>query len=564
MPLRIYKIELDLKVFKDQLEAEGYKSIPVTDRDFELYVKQRERSPSWIRFLQTITVKPLQILNQEASFVLLYFLEGDVYAAAGGQGHHVLEPAVAADFGLEVLSRLVTAPSVRLLRQLAPAGRVLQQETISRGSYSFQVDPGHQTRLVQHVVAQLAPAIIADEFGLEDNGRQTVRLEGRAAFSIRRGITLKEFKQVIKKTRDILRRQPTLELMMSCRTVPRTRWGELNQSLFDQLAAIYDKFLSQGSEVVLDAGWISLSHDDARHLMQCSSFSVSSRTRSAQVNELDLVSVFSLLREWGRDRLPSLGDVHIEGLDDDGNRMFRETLNKLIVAELRSGNETYFRVSSRWFKAREGFVSELDNRLARFIHDEVPWGVGLPDWALTLNDKDEVVTVSEDSYLFDEIPRHYPGSLILHKDFVPITSGNDKAEICDLLDFSSNRPTMVFIKRGVNEGARELARQAVDSIDLMLGEARFREQAQSKIFRGVSNSTNPVFDPRDANVLLAMTDKSRKRRDESLLSKLTSLSKMELVGALELLERYGIPGIGLYEVPHELDNVYGHGTGQSA
>lgn len=551
LPLRIYRIEMDVGVLRNQLQEAGYTRVPVRESKFELYTSLQEREPPWMRFLQQITAEELSIKNRETSYILLYDAGDGMFATTGGQGHHAIEAAAEPDFGLEVLSRLATTPSVRLIRQLAPAGRILQQETISRSSFSFQADPGHVTRLAQHIIAQLSPTMIEQEFGIPDNGRQSVRLEGRAAFSIKRAISLDEFRKISNQLGAILKRTPTLPLMVSCQTVPRADWGELNETLRTKLEEAYEAGADHDEHRPPFLDRITLSHDDGRHLTQCSSFRVLHGARTGTIAELDISYIFALVRDWGRDRFPLAGEAHVEGLDDNGSVVFRKTLNALIVAELSLDGEIYFRVANRWFRARNEFVQELDARLRRFIYQPDGWNPNLPEWRLRIDHKKgRWTTISEDDYLLKDVCKAQPDVTVLHRQFVPITRGYDRAEICDLLDLTASPPTMFFVKRGLNEGARELARQAVDAIDLFLGERQFRERAREEIVAKTSNAGGSHFEPRQARIILAMTDKSLIRQDVPLLERLTSLSKMELVGALEMLDRYGINEIGLYEIPH--------------
>jgi len=544
LTVRIYKLNVPSDVVRTHLLGKGFCEIPCRADVYRLFIRTRPYSPKWVPFLQELTDQELKVQDVETSFVLLRHSVTGLYAVTGGNGNHAIQELVDPGFGLDAAARLIGPNDVKAVRHKSLAGGIDQVETVYKGQHSVSLEPFDyvHVRAMRYVLGTTEANELAKQLGLASSNNRLVRVEGRYSFSVRKGLTIDEFEAMIERIDTLLQKQALIPMMKGCIEVDKKHAKELDQLLVQEIAGQYQAYL-RDPELISSSPEISFSYVDARQFVASASYKISAEGHSKEVDLLDVDALFHLLREWEYDKIhpKRFLSIRVEGLDDDGNRTFETSLSKLVSAELLHEGNTYFRADGRWFLATASFVQNLELRLREFLL--LDDGFVLPSWPVA-----DGKPVHEDHYLTSDRfgdPHYY----VLHRKHVIITYGNDRAEVCDLLDRRSGHTTFIFVKRGVAGPVRELARQAYDSVYLLIRDSTFRQRAQEKIDELGGGWSLSTLTPGQIDVVLAVVDILRGRSAKPLLERMTTLAKMELVYALEQLRGLGVRSARVYEIP---------------
>lgn len=540
--LRVYKLALPVDELRRQLEERSYNPVPVDREGFELFVKTAVKEPKWLPVLKELATSLPDLENREASFVLLRFTDGGTYVLTGGSGHFVVQPFIDGDFGLEIACRLIPPYRVKLLTAKNPAGRIEQEESIYRGYYNYKADASNWSKVIKHLLGAVEGDDLQSGLGLPVERDKQVRIEGTAGFAIKKALTLDEIETVIAHLDDVMKREPLISPMKGFVEASKDIRANLRDELSRAIRTEYEAYLREPDTYASTA--LSLSYRDARQLVLASTFNLRlGRSAVSSVESLDIPTLFHELNEhgWTVEDLSRFERIRVEGLDDDGNILFDCPLRDLLVAELTYNNQVYVLVDNRWFLAQRTFIERLDNQLGTVVvTDQSFW---LPEWP-TNGGK----PVSEDEYLLKGPVTTCNGLCVLHRKHVVVTDPRDKAEICDILDTRHDHPRLVFVKRGIAAQVRELARQAVDSFELLLAHEDFRRRAFSKVAQHCGNATGKSDVSRWGAILAVVDHVPQRLPGQPLSVRMTTLAKMEVVKAIQELRGHGLSPVFLYEI----------------
>lgn len=534
----VYKIDTQLELVIDHLKTNRYQEIPNERRGYRLFVAAIDTTPKWASFLNGITKEQLEFKNVSASFVLIRVVgPAEAYAVTGGFGTYAIQPFIDRDFGLDVLSRLINPDKIKSLRQQAISGNVIQEELVYKRTYTYHTDPLSWLKLPRQILGEVEKDDFSTELGLERNDRRPIRLESRRGFSIRRSLSIDELDTLLDHLQRIKSRPRRLELLKGCEEVSPGLRKELEDVLTEHVSSLYERYLEDPDN--FEDNSVFLASDDAHQWLLCTRFTISLGSRTHVSEQLELTDLLNAFREWEMSSLPDLSKIEVHGYDEDGRQQIHGRLTEFIMAEIPHRNQPHIFMDRRWFRVRYSFSEHLDEIIRPFLAAESDYS--LHPWPAS-----EKGPITEDRYI-EEILKQDTRLVVFHKN--PVYTRSGRAEMCDIYDMRNERPCLVFIKRGITSKSRELSRQAVDSVLLLLSDPEFQNEAVEKLrAQGIEVTDRFAFN--ECGVVLAVVDE-KDGPTNPLLERMRIISKIEFAFALQTLKSRTGGLVYLYEIPKE-------------
>lgn len=531
------------------LPALGYGEIALSDgiHGARLFLNPNTtRPPKWLATLKGAARNPEdlgRITNRTASFALLIEIGTAWYAACGGLGSHHIKEFFKPEFGLDVLTRLVSPGKIKAKRQKVLLSEVKQVMEVYRGKYDFSLDPTNWGRLTRELIATGPPEELSRVLGIPLRGRRAVTLEGKDGFQVHRAMTVTEAIRAAESFEAILAEQPRISIMRGCKPVEKK---QRTQALFRHLTTVLQgEFESFKTD---PTGWIEhdigLSYSDVMELLRCEQFTIRIGRRSGEpCDSMELVDLFFELHRRG---IPNLIDSHltgirVSGVDEEGGQRIDAKLGNLLHGEIRFAGKLYFVSDGRWYELQNEFLDEVDGQFRAEVdrsRSELD-GFNMPAWSPPTGR-----AVSEDRFI--DAVCEQTGFYKFHTHHV-IVDGPDRAELCDILDVRRASAKLVFIKRGLGAKLRELCEQAYSSALLYWFSPKFKAKAND-LLEGRVPRPHPENIARPM-IVLAFVDLRRRGADRPLAERLTSVAKLAVVRTVrELRSALGHGAIGIYEI----------------
>lgn len=536
--MKIYRINTSISVVVDALKSRHYREASCGSDRYRLFVAAIDTEPKWGPFLNEFAKEQRRFRNVTESFVLIRIVgQSDAYAVTGGLGTYAIQPFIDPDFGLDVLSRLVKPDKIKAIRQQAISGNILQEELVYKRTHTYHTDPLGWLKLPREILGEIEKTDFSSELGLERKDRRPIRIESRRSFSIRRSLSFEELDKLLDRLDTIKHRPRKLELIKGCEEVPPSQRKKLNEALAQHISTLYQRYLRDPKEFTDSS--VYLASDDALQWLLCIRFQVSLGPRTYETNQMELNDLLSAFQSWKRLEPPDLSQVQIVGYDEDNVPRIQGKLMDFLMAEIILNNQSHILMDRRWFRVGSSFNEHLNEIIERFLPSEPSYS--LEHWPTNQNGP-----IIEDLYINNAV-RRSKRLIKFHKDRIFIASG--QAEMCDIYDTRDQRPRLVFIKRGVTSKSRELSRQAVDSVLLLLTENDFRHKAILKLReKGINLPDDFTFSA--CGVVLAVVDE-KDRTNQPFVERLPIISKIEFAFALQTLNSRMEGPVYLYEIPKQ-------------
>jgi uncharacterized protein (TIGR04141 family) len=532
----IYKIQEETDIIEklvEYLKAKGYEDAPCYDHNQILMVYKGEpEPPSWINFLKHITSdrSALKIKKINPCFVLLNRIENKCYAITGGSGHHHINQFIEEDFGLDAISRILEADRIKLIRQTAFAGKILQLERIFKEFYNYNFDTSNWGKLTKEILGQIDNKLLNALFDLRGGKTRSIKLAGKSSFWISRGVTHEELNSVLKKLHSVSHIEPKIPLFSGYRCIDDEALKKvLVERLLDELSMQFEAYLDNPDSYTETN--LHISYTDAKELILCDKYSINFPGKEPEVvDTLDLSAIFSALQKNQHTEFKKhfLSQISIVGLNDkDIERDISGGLKRFIYAEISLEDENYYFVDGKWYQLTDEFQKDIDKRAKAIIDNCSDPSFSLPDW------RGWTSTNKEPDYI-NEICAS-PNFVKMHNDHIRIGTGNDKAEMCDAVFFKEG-VHLVFIKRGTGSSLRELFAQVRTSVELYKRENKFQKDAIAKVLKKSRYPKTGKFSFTDFSVVLAIIDKSINQSHKPLGSKLSILAKLDLINCVNYIK----------------------------
>ncbi len=545
----IYKLS-DPAGCKSELTAKGYSIVPLkggyADFEFYLELEPHPRQPRWAKAFKVILAdeRTLNIKNRNWSFVCLITAGTITYAVCGGNGSLLIQKYIFEGFGLDVVSRAVEPDKIKYKKSKPLAGRTVQEESAYKEYYNYDFDTSNWGKITKEILGEVSQTALTELFGVTFSTKHKIQLDGKNSISVNRSIGIDVLRTIIEKIAAVESMQPKIRILKGFKEVDDADLKmSLAAGLVDELDRQYRAFIEDQEN--FEETEIGVSYSDAKEFLLCDSFVIELGGAVASCEYLDLSVIFAFLKDLGKTGFAAslMSSLRITGLDSDDNPKFDGSLRAFLYAELLVRRIKYFFIDKKWFQVGRDFEQNVDKRVNEILAASAttlgPFSLGGWKRVGSKGLKDE------GGYINGVCT----GNLHkLHTKHV-IIAGWDKTEVCDIVDLRALPTKFIFVKKGLGSTFRELLAQTRSSAELLERSASFREKAKDKVaaesgLAGFDLRTTPVF-------VLAFTDHSVGRQAMSLVKRLSTVVKTDLVHTFEFLENdLRLRAVGLYEIKH--------------
>jgi uncharacterized protein (TIGR04141 family) len=456
----------------------------------KVYYSAKEREPKWRSFLKNILTEDTALIygmNRDSSYIAFIGDSHNLYAITGGQGNFTVQDYIDQNFGVEIISRLISKDSkvIKSLQDRGVTGTVLGSTKYFRGDYRLS-DEDQFGRIYKQIKAELDKKILSEEFGFsEEEIKRNAGCLAKSSFQINKSIDFDTLLRVLGKLTTILSREKLFSLN---KVIYISNRGKKNKEIINdletQLYQILFDHCANATEIDFD-----FSHRDFEKYSIAVKYGLYKRWNDEGTffDKLDnATELFAILQRQNLLLLgnqeefnQSLSGIIIKSFDGEGRTLTQGSIKDHIHGEIVYGNKTYFLIDGAWYEIQPDFVLDLNRDAKEFVKQSQNNSL-----------LDEIFDINEDENIFNQKFIGKSGFIVLDK----ITSEN--IELCDILKYSEDAIYLIHVKKGFNNSVRDLASQVLLSAKRVLTDiktgCRFVESIESRLLK-LSSSDDAYF-----------------------------------------------------------------------
>ncbi|MFD4435344.1 DUF6119 family protein [Bacillus safensis] len=534
----IYKIE-DAKSCTQNLKENDFEEIKCKDPNYILYMTKKVKKPKWERILIQVAEDPTKVKasNETSSFVLLRTIGENAYAFTGGIGFFSIQGYIIQDFGIDLISKIIDPDRIKYIKQKPLAGKTVQEEHVFKEYYNYEFDPNNWGKISKEILGEIKDIDLKIHLGIEISGKFKIRLQGKSSFTINGSLTLDQLDTVLERLEELSTKEDKFRLYKGFSEVTnRDRKNSLSAILIKNLISLYQGYRDKKFDTVESN--VIISYSDVREFILSDYYVISYKVDSVKLKDLSLERIFDFLIDLGIEEFDEshLSTIRIAGFDSENEKRYMDKLKAFLVADVIEAKTNYCYIDQKWFEVSQDLIEIANEEVCKMLDNYIVEDFNLPHWK---HSSDKLET--EDSY----IPSICSEKLVqMHRNHIYI-KGQDKAEVCDIVDLRKDEALFIFVKKGLGTSLRELFAQTRNSMELYYKDAKFRSNSLEKI----KGKTPHEFDENKVGVILAFTDHIISR-ETILVEKISTVVKLDLIQTFSFLEGMGIKNIMLYEIPH--------------
>ncbi|MEK6857945.1 MAG: DUF6119 family protein [Nanoarchaeota archaeon] len=479
------KVSESEKFIEQGLSRTGFEGFSV-----KVFYSTKVRTPKWRPFLKDILSEDSDLvkgINKDASYIAFISDTQNLYAISGGQGNFTVQDFVDQNFGIEIISRLISKESkvIKSLQDRGVTGTVLGSTKFFRGDHKLS-DEDQFGKIYKQIKAELNKKILLEEFGFtEDEIKRDAGCLAKSSFQINKGIDFDTLLRVLGKLTTILSRERQFSLN---KVIFLPNRGQKNKEIIKKLETKLSEVLfnhcNSGVEIDFD-----FSHPDFDKYLTAEKYTLYKGWNSEVVSYDNLDNLVVLLADLKSRNLlrlgnqeefvQSLSNLKIKSFDGEGKLLTQGSVRDHIHGEIVCDEKTYFLIDDEWYEIQPDFIADLNKDCKELVEQS-------QDDALL----DEVFDINEDENIFNAKFVGKEGYIVLDK----ITSEN--IEMCDILKYTDDAVYLIHVKKGFNNSVRDLSSQVLLSAKRILTDIKtgysFIESIETTL-RGRSGSTNEYF-----------------------------------------------------------------------
>ena len=434
------------------------------DYQIELFYKKNLLKPKWKDFLSSISRDDQNILKIDQSWtesfvmLLLNTSSNNLYAVAGGSGYHAIQDFIDDDFGVDILSRLITKEDkiLKSVKEKSVMGGILGTTKFFRKNYNLFENDSFG-KIYQELKANLDKNILQDKFGfsLDDLKKESTCI-AKTSFKINKAITFEQLFKIISGCEYVLDNlSPTS--INNVEKIVKKKKQQLVQNLENELSnQLWQRYSSEEENIDFD-----LCHRDFEQYLTASKYIIRKNLSENnffgefEFEKLENIDeLFKKIKE-SEDKPEDKDDFTklIESLkiysyneENGDNPLTKGWLFHHIFGDVSLDNEKYFLIDNSWYKIKDDFIMELNNSCKSFIEN---------NYDNSLDKSWDYPDEKENPYnakYFSENPLD-DNVIVLDK----ITPEN--IESCDILKWNDKNLYFYHVKAGFGNTMRDLCSQ---------------------------------------------------------------------------------------------------------
>lgn len=450
----------------------------------KLYYKKSTPVVKWKEFIATIAKEGEAILqdrnskNESYIILLLSNKTKRYYATTGGYAHITIQEYAESDFGIEILSRIVTAEdkALRSTKERSLTGGIQGAIKFFRNDYNLH-DNENFGNIYNELNALLDINKLINIFGFNPHELKSNSLcVAKNSFTIKKTITFEKALEIITICEDLINNKPRLVEVNSVQKVNKydsVLISNLNSQLED---SIYDNYLDSNAFFSVEISHKDFEKYNAANVVEFKMGSKVLETFEAPIR--DIQEILEVLRLFelnvSREKFDSfLNNSRIRATDTDGNLLTDAVLRDYFCSEITYKNKSYFLIEREWYQIQTSFIDKI-NELAKYhILNNKYSGPVLKPWNSsfsTENDYNASFIGSTATLVFDK--------------FTP-----QNIEACDILKWDSNSIYFYHVKKGFDNSMRDLCNQVYISSRRVFEDSKNNYTYLKSLYDSVKNST---------------------------------------------------------------------------
>lgn len=448
-------LQIRTEKFKEQLLAENYdtKGLQV-----KIFYSQKERKPVWADFLipiLNVDSKLLKSKNKDNSFVMFINDAEHLFAVSGGQGNFMIQDYINGNFGLELLSKLISENSqvVKSLSERGITGSILGSQKYFRFDYRL-IDDQEFGKLYKEIKAALSPDVLAQKFGFSINEiKKDVGCIAKSTFKINKAVNFDFLLSLVLKISELFNTPVNFNVnkieMINNR-------GQQNKQL---ISTLENELIGKVTSYVVNNGNLDVDfcHPEFEKYQIADYYKIfknhaSSSIDNASINTLDNVSILKdflidkteILAMNQEEQIEFIRNMRIKSYDNENKKLTEGLFLKHLHGELTYGNNHYFFIDGEWCRVQNNFIVDLNSQCSSIVliaNDPQlltePWNGGN---AVSENEYNQKYFNKDGYFVFDKVTPH-------------------KIEICDILKYDADTIYLIHVKKGFNNTIRDLTAQ---------------------------------------------------------------------------------------------------------
>ncbi len=471
-----------------------------SDYQIELFYKKNPLNPKWKDFLSMVVEDKQDILKKDQSWaesfvmILLKNSTNNLYVVVGGLlGYHAIEDFIDDDFGVDILSRLITKEDkiLKYVKEKSVMGGILGTTKFFRKNYNFFENDSFG-KIYQELKTSLNKDMLQNQFGFSlDDIKEESTCIAKSSFRINKSINLDQLFQVISGCEYVLE-NPNNDSNLkpisinNVEKIVKKRNLELVENLEDELLdQLWRKYNEEEGSLGFD-----LCHKEFEQYLTASKYVVK---KNLSENNLfgdfefkELNDIYDLFKQIKKtENTPTNKNDFIElmrvlkiysyGEENQRYPLTKGWVLNHIFGDVSLKEQKYFLIDNVWYRIKDSFIKELNESCQSFFKN---------NYCGKLDKQWNHPQEGEDQYIQKYIAANSKNdrTIILHK----ITP--DYVEPCDVLLWDDVNAYLFHIKAGFTNNMRDLCSQifiAANKIKQDLNSskdyiAKIYDQVQSK------------------------------------------------------------------------------------
>jgi len=485
---KLQKKEIDFSFLESQLKISGYNSQKLKSNfsktyEFSLFHKQWPNQIKWKDFIEDIVENDQDIIKKNVSinegFVLFIKKKKgkNIYAITGSFGHTEIQSYIDYQFGLNILSRLITSEAkvIKSAKERNFVGGVLGTVKYFRGEFNLNENESFGN-YYQELRTSIDKITLKNVFKFKDDEIKKGGLcDAKSSFTIRKPISLNRAIEIIDALQGLLQKKSSNDLNLI------KRLDKSDKALIETLDNEVEKKLFEIFNGRIDDVNFEICHKYFDKYYEANLYQIEFRDKRKTISEdleeclnfLDVVNLYknNSVTLSNKEELKSLIDNTRIHSSDGSNVITQGFLYDHLCTEISFNHKSYFLFNQEWYLIKPDFQKILNEQCQDFINQNSLNGL-LKKWNSTQ---------SENSFNSSHIGD--VDTLVFDK----ITPEN--IEVCDILKWDKDKVYFIHIKEGFNNEMRNLGRQVHISARRIVQDLKTGKKFLAELYDVLKNST---------------------------------------------------------------------------